>query len=122
MIDDDAHGLAVIDEILQVMYWMRGEHIAQSATAADLARMITTVDEQQLGQLLERLAATGFVKSAGAGTYALTEAGIGEGGRRFADEFADLTKPGHGECGDPDCDCHRTGSTDDCRHRVGRLE
>ena len=120
---DDAHGLAVTDEILQVMYWMRGEHIAQSVTAADLARMITTVDENRLHDLLERLAAQGFVKSAGADTYALTEAGISEGGRRFADEFADLTKPGHGECGDPDCDCHRTGSTDDCRHRVvGRME
>ena len=122
MIEDEAHGLGVIDEILQVMYWMRGEHIAQSVTAVDLARMITTADAHRLGELLERLAGQGLVKSTGAGAYALTEAGISEGGRRFADEFAELTKPGHGECGDPDCDCHRTGSTDDCRHRVGRME
>ena len=40
--------------------------------------------------------------------YALTEEGAREGGRRFADEFKDLTKPGHGECGDPDCECQQT--------------
>ena len=48
--------------------------------------------------------------------------GRGGPGYRFADEFADLTKPGHGECGDPDCDCQRTGSPEDCLHRVVGLE
>ena len=124
MSDDDAQDLAVRDEILQVLYWLRGEHIAQSATPSDLARMITSTDERRIGLLLERLADHGLVKAVAApsGAYGLTDAGIAEGGRRFADEVADMTKPGHGECGDPDCDCHRTGSVEDCRHRAERLE
>jgi DNA-binding PadR family transcriptional regulator len=119
--DDD---LAAIDEILQVMYWMRGEHLAQVVTPRDLGRMLTGVAESRIGVLLERLERQGLVARGieTAGAYALTDAGVREGGRRFADEFADLTKPGHGECGDPDCECQRTGSPDDCRHRATHLE
>ena len=40
-----------------------------------------------------------------AGGYALTAAGVDVGKRTFAEEFADLTRPGHGEC-DDDCWCH----------------
>ena len=118
MTDDDPQDLAAGDEILQVMYWMRGEHIARHATASDLARMITTVGEARILAVLDRLAEHGLVRAVDVSPMAfeLTEAGVAEGGRRFADEFSDLTKPGHGECGDPDCDCHRTGSTENCRH------
>ena len=49
--------------------------------------------------------------------FRLTDAGLKEGGRRFADEFADLTKPGHYECGDPSCECRRTGNPADCIHQ-----
>lgn len=112
-------GLEAQDEVLQVMYWLRGEALAPDVSAADLARF-TGASELDLDGLLERLALLGLVQlvpgTSGA-RYALTEEGVGEGGRRFADEFADMTKPGHGECGDPECDCHRTGSPADCAHR-----
>ena len=112
-------GLEGQDEVLQVMYWLRGEALAQDVSAADLARF-TGSSELELDGLLERLALFGLVHlvpgTSGA-RYALTEEGVREGGRRFADEFADMTKPGHGECGDPECDCHRTGSPADCAHR-----
>ena len=112
-------GLEAQDEVLQVMYWLRGESLAQDVTAADLARFIGS-SEAELNGLLERLALLGLVHLVPGSVdprYALTDAGVREGGRRFADEFADMTKPGHGECGDPECDCHRTGSPADCAHR-----
>ncbi|MEO6223862.1 MAG: hypothetical protein ABIP90_11495, partial [Vicinamibacterales bacterium] len=40
------------------------------------------------------------------GEFKLTEQGRREGARRFADEFAPLLSQGHGECNDPNCDCH----------------
>lgn len=114
-----AERLAALDEILQVMYWLRGERLASAVTAGDLSRWIG-LRAEEIGPLLEQLAATGLVgaESAADGVlrYALTTGGAREGGRRFADEFADLTRPGHGECGDPNCDCQRTGNPADCVH------
>lgn len=111
-------GLAAQDEVLQVMYWLRGEALSPDVSAADLSRFAGST-ELQLDGLLERLALLGLVQvvpgTSGA-RYTLTVEGVREGGRRFADEFSDLTKPGHGECGDPECDCHQTGSPADCRH------
>ena len=110
--------LEVQDEILQVMYWLRGEKLAADVSASELVRFVVA-PELQLDGALERLALLGLVSvvpAGGALRYALTEAGAREGGRRFADEFKDLTKPGHGECGDPDCECQQTGNIEDCRH------
>ena len=112
-------GLEAQDEVLQVLFWLRGEKLAQDVSAADLSRF-TGSSELDLDGVLERLAVLGLVQvvpGASGARYALTDAGVREGGRRFADEFADLTKPGHGECGDAECDCHRTGSPADCAHR-----
>jgi len=114
--------LAAVDEILQVMYWLRGERLAADVTAAGLVRWVG-LDDKQTGQLLERLAASGLVQpvgglaSDGAARYALTASGVREGGRRFTEEFADLTRPGHYECTDPNCECQRTGNPADCGHR-----
>lgn len=118
---DGAGSLGAQDEILQVMFWLRGEQLAADVAAADLTRFVG-LTELEIDGVLERLAATGLVRPvAGAGSprYALTDQGAREGGRRFADEFSDLTKPGHGECGDPDCDCQQTGNAADCRHAGG---
>ena len=115
--DDD---LAAQDEVLQVMFWLRGEGLADDVNAADVARF-TGGDEAQVTGTLGRLVERGLVSVVRPdieARYSLSPEGVREGGRRFADEFADLTKPGHGECGDPDCDCRRTGSVEDCRHRV----
>ena len=114
----DSRNLAAQDEVLQVMFWMRGEALATDVTAADLARF-TGSPELELDGILERLALLALVEmvsGTGGARYALTDEGVRQGGRRFADEFSDLTKPGHGECGDPECDCHQTGSPADCRH------
>jgi hypothetical protein len=118
MSDSSGDDLATQDEVLQVMYWLRGEKLADDVSAEDLARFVGAT-ELVLDGVLERLAVLGLVRQvAGAGMprYALTEEGGREGGRRFADEFADLTKPGHGECGDPECECRQTGNIEDCRH------
>ncbi|MEO7274918.1 MAG: hypothetical protein ABIX28_25040 [Vicinamibacterales bacterium] len=115
--DDD---LPAQDEVLQVMFWLRGERLAEEVHAADVARLTGGADavvRRVLDRLVERglaYASRGDVET----RYVLTAEGVREGGRRFADEFADLTKPGHGECSDPDCDCRRSGNVDDCRHRA----
>ena len=119
--DPRIDNLAAIDEILQVMYWLRGERLAQSVRAADLSRWVI-LSAQEVGPLLVRMAAAGLVQAAAgeAGEtprYELTASGARAGGRRFADEFADMTRPGHGECADPDCECQRTGDPADCSHR-----
>lgn len=118
MTDTPGGDLDVQDQILQVMYWLRGEKLAADVTARDLARFVGA-SELRLDGALERLALLGLVRVISAGgalRYALTDEGAREGGRRFADEFKDLTKPGHGECGDPDCECQQTGNIEDCRH------
>lgn len=113
----DVDELAAADEVLQVMYWLHGEGLASEVSAPDLVRW---VDRTDLGALLERLAGQGLLRLASRHPrrYALTERGVEEGGRRFADEFSDLTRQAHGECGDPDCECQRTGDPADCAHRA----
>ncbi len=114
--------LAARDEILQVMYWLRGEGLAKDVAANDLMRWVA-VGGMRIHSLLVELAEAKLVEPTSAGEssavrFRLTAAGVKEGGRRFADEFADLTKPGHGECGDPDCDCKQSGNPADCRHHA----
>ena len=53
--------LAAVDEILQVMYWLRGEQLAADVTVGDLVRWMS-LDDEQIGRLLERLAASGLVQ------------------------------------------------------------
>ena len=113
--------LAVLDEILQVMYWLRGEGLAEDIAAPDLTRWLGR-PEREIEPLLERLTGTGLVRRVAKvpgepQRYALTAVGATEGGRRFADEFAELTRPGHYECTDPNCECQRTGNPADCEHR-----
>jgi hypothetical protein len=113
--------LAATDELLQVMYWLRGERLAEDVAAGDLTRWVG-LTAAEIGPLLAAMTASGLVREEvpradGAPRYALTAAGVREGGRRFADEFADLTRRGHGECGDVECDCHHTGNPADCVHR-----
>jgi hypothetical protein len=101
------------DEILQALYWMQGEGLAEAASAADLARFLVA-DEAAVGEVLMRLAEEGYVERAGDNalfhsralpfSYRLTPLGLDEGGRSFRDEFADYTRPAHGECG-PGCWC-----------------
>lgn len=118
MSDVEPEDLAAADEVLQILYWLRGEGLLTDVGTADLRRFLDVTDADLAG-ILERLVRRGLVARTladVAARYSLTAEGVREGGRRFADEFADMTKPGHGECGDPECDCHRTGSSADCAH------
>ncbi len=100
---DELEVLRVRDEVLQAMYWMRAEGLDESPTPATLARFLA-VPAATLAPYLERFAADGHLESTGDG-WRLTGRGEEAGKRAFADEFADLTRPTHGEC-DDDCWCH----------------
>lgn len=93
------------DEILQVIYWMRGEGFGEKASIAELQRFLDATDEI-LAANLTQLGKNGLVDLDKTGKYSLTASGVKEGGRRFADEFDGMLKQGHYECDDPDCDCH----------------
>jgi hypothetical protein len=95
--------LRIRDEVLQAMYWMRSEGLAERSSARELATFLA-VPAETLGPFLVRFVEEGYLEVEGE-RFALTERGDDTGKRSFADEFADLTKPTHGEC-DADCWCH----------------
>lgn len=101
------------DDLLQGLYWLRGEGFAVEADLALLATILATA-ASDLREPLERLGADGLVETID-GRYRLTDAGAREGGRRFADEFADLQRGTHGLC-PPDCPECRGVHDDDCEH------
>lgn len=90
-------------EILQVMYWLRGEGLGDVVDAALLQRFLG-VDAHIGVAFLDRLVDEGYVERADHG-YSLSERGLAEGATEFAMSFVDLTRPAHGECSD-DCWCH----------------
>lgn len=100
---DELEVLRIRDEVLQAMYWMRAEGLAEAPSGAELARFLA-VPADTLGAYLNRFVSDGYVEISGQG-YRLTQTGQEVGKRTFAEEFADLTKPTHGEC-DEDCWCH----------------
>ena len=95
--------LRIRDEVLQAMYWMRSEGIDEAPSAAVLARFLA-VPPATLGPYLERFVSDGYLERTAEG-FRMNERGTDTGKRTFAEEFADMTKPGHGEC-DDDCWCH----------------
>ena len=97
--------LRIRDEVLQAMYWMRAEGLADAPDLAELARFLA-VPQATLGPYLNRFAADGWLERGGGG-FQLTATGEELGKRTFAEEFADLTRPTHGEC-DEDCWCHES--------------
>jgi hypothetical protein len=99
----ELEALRVRDEVLQAMYWMRSEGLAEAPSADELARFLA-VPAGTLVPYLERFAADGFIDCVADG-WRLSASGEEMGKRTFAEEFADLTKPTHGEC-DDDCWCH----------------
>lgn len=98
------------DELLQIMYWYRGEGFGDSVTPDDLVVFLSGSVLDVRSWLLD-LVADGYATESSdpAGRFSLTEWGMKEGGRRFADEFAGLTAQGHGECNNPNCACHTLG-------------
>lgn len=109
------------DEILQIMYWLQGEGLLDHPTATDVQQFLG--EELSLIQFhLDAAVKEGYLllhpDAAGMPSghrYSLSTLGRQEGGRRFADEFSNMTKPAHGECS-ADCDCHKTGNHGSCSH------
>ena len=92
-------------EILQVMYWLRGEGLGEVADAALLERFLGVDADVGVGYL-DRLVIDGYLNQVADG-YVLSEVGLAEGKTEFALSFADLTRPAHGECS-ADCWCHNS--------------
>jgi hypothetical protein len=90
-------------EILQVMYWLRGEGLGDVVDAPLIERFLGV--EAAIGvTYLDRLVEEGYLDRVEAG-YRLSPMGLEEGAVEFAASFSELTKPAHGECS-PDCWCH----------------
>lgn len=90
-------------EILQVMYWLRGEGLGEVVDAALMERFLG-VDAAVGVTYLDRLADEGYLERREDG-YSLSERGLAEGAEEFAAAFSELTNPAHGECS-ADCWCH----------------
>ena len=90
-------------EILQVMYWLRGEGLGDVVDAPLLERFLG-VEASHGISYLDRLVDEGYLNRNDDG-YVLSEVGLEEGKTEFALSFADLTRPAHGECS-ADCWCH----------------
>lgn len=90
-------------EILQVMYWLRGEGFGDIVDAQLLERFLG-VDAAVGITFLDRLVDEGYVMKE-ADWFRLSPLGLAEGAQEFALSFSELTRPTHGECSD-DCWCH----------------
>jgi hypothetical protein len=110
---DPVSALRCRDDILQAMYWMRGEGFGEEADAGMLQSFLV-VDEALLREQLEILVEEGYLEET-SGRYRLRALGVKEGGRRFADEFTDLQHTAHGDCG-PDCPHCKGIPRDACVH------
>lgn len=95
------------DEILEVVYWMRGEGLRETVRPADL-RPLVGLEESEARVEMEALAAAGLLEETNLGdgpAYRLTEVGAREAGRRFVESFADMLGQGHGTACAPGCEC-----------------
>jgi hypothetical protein len=105
------------DEILQVMYWYKGEGFGERVSVSDLHTFLPA-DEDLLASQMEAMVVDGYLARCDdtpTPRYTFTEYGAREGARRFADEFSDITVQGHGECG-PDCPHCKGVARDKCVH------
>ena len=122
---DAGDSIAREDELLELLYWFEGEGFGGVANVATITRF-TTLDVDLVRRTLNRLQARGDITLVGvvaagdaAAEYRLTATGRKEAARRFAAEFAPMLSQGHGECSDPDCDCHSSeGGAAECHARA----
>lgn len=93
-------------EILQVMYWLRGEGLGDDADARLLERFLG-VDAAIGVTYLDRLVDEGYLEVVDPDAaparperrrYRLSKRGLTEGASEFLNSFAELTRPTHGEC------------------------
>jgi hypothetical protein len=112
-VSDAIAALQCRDDILQAMYWLRGEGLGDEATVTQLT-VFLVVEEALLREQLAVLTADGLLIGE-QDRYRLSERGVQEGGRLFFDEFNDLLKTAHGEC-PPNCPYCRDTRGADCPH------
>ena len=97
------------DEILQVLYWMRGEGLGEIVSLIDLKRFIH-FDEKIIKSGIDSLVETGMIDIKNKNNkirLSLSKRGFIEGRRRFSDEFQSFVgQESHTECSDPNCDCN----------------
>lgn len=89
-------------EILQVLFWMQGEGLAQEVSPEEVARFMA-VEEEVVAQHMALLVVADLLQEH-QGRYRLSVQGKAEGARSFHDDFAELTRLAHGECA-ADCWC-----------------
>src|SRR5258706_12234801 len=108
--DDALDAIYWRDELLQILYWLHGEGLGETVTPDELLPFLEA-EATALQQHLDRLADDGYVTrlDESPARYQLTEWGIKEGGRRFADEFAGLTGQAQCEGKNPNCACKTLG-------------
>ena len=117
---DAGKEIAREDELLELLYWFEGEGFGGVASLDGIARF-ASIERPIVQRTLDRLIARGDVMldASGGGEYRLTAPGRREAARRFAAEFAPMLSQGHGECSDPECDCHTSeGGAAECRART----
>lgn len=90
-------------EILQVMFWLRGEGFGDLVDAGLIERFLG-VDAAVGVTYLERLVEEGDLQHDGE-WFTLSDSGLEQGAAEFADAFEDLLRPAHGECS-ANCWCH----------------
>jgi hypothetical protein len=98
------------DEILQALYWLQGERLAEAVDAERMAGLLVAdlaIVKSEMGRLAEGgyLDVLPGLTPGSALRFRLTEIGRMEGARSFKDEFDGLTRQAHGECG-PGCWCN----------------
>ena len=106
MHDDPAGDIERRDQLLELLYWIEGEGFPGAAELDALARFLAQPADTVAAALADLARRGEVAQDPATGEYRLTQTGRREGARRFADEFAPLLSQGHGECNDPDCECH----------------
>lgn len=109
------------EEILQVLYWLEGEELAESISVNRLIALLNTSPENLLKHIIKN-EEVGLIKRITeelneTSTICLTADGKKEAGMIFRNAFEGMQKAGHGECG-PDCEfCYHEGEKlEDCIH------
>jgi hypothetical protein len=111
------------DEMLEFLYWIEGEGLGGAATLDAAARFLSQPVEEVHATLVDLVSRGEAAHDSRSGEYRLTDEGRREGARRFAEEFAPMLKQGHGECDDPECDCHADPThAAECHSRPGRRQ
>ena len=109
------------EEILQVLYWMEGEGLAEAVPFSRLMTLLNTDSENLLLHLRKNIDAGFLSLESGElsedSNIQLTPSGKKEAGGIFRNAFEGMQKGGHGECG-PDCEfCYHEGEKlEDCVH------